>query len=232
MRKLFLSLALAIISLQSLMAQEPTTPELEPAAPTISTPVVETPAEIFPHVTGYVKLDYVASSLTFTPNFQSPSTKSNVLLALGFNYKFNPYWAAYAELGIAGLGADDVNGGVKLSNGQIQTGKSDLHFGTILIPVGLKFYPIPEIGLTAGFNLGIIAAATGKYKEERVKYTNFSSGNHAFNFGIEGHFSKKVFAEMRYNIGLSDISTTDQPGLKIRNNFFQIGLGIEFPVKK
>jgi Outer membrane protein beta-barrel domain len=169
-----------------------------------------------------MKIGYVNSSFDFQPakgyviqGSIDSSSKSNIYLNAGLNYRFYPYISTYASFGIAGLGAENLT----------MFSSRSLHFTTLLIPVGAKFYPVERFAISAGFNLGFILIAIGQENGKKVKYDNFSTANHSFGFGIEGYFTKKIFAEAKYNIGLSDIYLTNDKSFRINNNFWQIGIG-------
>ncbi len=166
---------------------------------------------------GGFELGYVYSTLDFTVlNQKEPtSPKHSLYVSIPIDYRFNKHLSAYTGLSIVALGGNDI---------KLDTGSSPLHLTTILIPVGLKVNLTPKILLSGGFNLGFIGTALGEQNGEKVKFTDFNTGNHSFSFGGEYWFKKKYFVTTKYNIGMSDI--LDYSEITMKNNFLQIGVGM------
>lgn len=167
-----------------------------------------------------VKFGYVNSSLHFTESGTSSNfdAKHNIYLSLPVEYQVNSYFSLQGELGIAGLGGNNLP-----INGQ----NSPLHLATFYVPLGAKFYPFNQkFSFLGGVNLGFTLKALGEENGKKVEYTNFKTGNHSAFLGLEYKFTKNIFAETRYNLGLSNIA--NERGQTMKNNFFQVGIGYIF----
>ena len=117
---------------------------------------------------------------------------------------------------MAGLGAE----GFVMENGEV----SRLHLTTVYIPVGIKIFPVEKFALLGGFNLGFTTKALGN--GQSVEFTNFKSSNNSFLIGGEYHIGKSYLAEVRYNIGITNI--INNPNEEMKNSFLQIGVGYKF----
>lgn len=165
-----------------------------------------------------IKLGYVNSTIqakdgVHTHNF---NPMSNIYLTSFYEYKFNKFLSAQAELGIAGLGATNF------PNNSGELGK--LNVALVYIPIGVKFYPIEnKLSVGAGLNLGFNVGVYGRERGERIKYDNFNTGNHSYYAGLEYKITNRILAEFKYARGLSKL--IEQDGIGMKNNFFQVGVG-------
>ncbi|MHA3046036.1 outer membrane beta-barrel protein [Riemerella anatipestifer] len=169
--------------------------------------------------TGF-KIGYVNSTLHLEAMGQQykPNAKSSVYIAMPVSYKVNKYVSLHGELGMAGLGAENLI----MDNNE----RSRLHLTTVYIPLGVKFTPIESLGILGGFNLGFVTKALGKQNGQDVEFTDIRTGNHSIFFGGEYKITKSIFVETRYNIGLSNLYPTND--ITMKNNFLQIGVGYLF----
>lgn len=166
------------------------------------------------------KLGYVHSTLNFSQQGikESFDSKSSVYIAAPLEYHINPYLSLQGEFGMAGLGGENL-----IINGQ----KSRLHLTTLYFPLAIKAYPIKEkLSILSGINLGYTMKALGKENGQNVEYDNLNKNNHSFFVGGEYKIKKSFFAEVRYNIGMSNI--VKEHAQMMKNNFFQIGIGYVF----
>lgn len=169
---------------------------------------------------GGFKLGYVNSTLKLSERGFSDTfdAKSSVYISVPLEYYLNDRVSILGELGLAGLGGENL-----IINNQ----KSRLHLATVYIPLGVKFYPVKQkFNLSTGLNLGFIMKALGEQNGEKVEFKNVNSSNHSFFVGGEYKFSKSFLAEIKYNVGLSNIAKNQ--GQMLKNNFFQIGVGYIF----
>src|SRR5690606_37813419 len=129
----------------------------------------------------------------------------------------------FAELAGAGLGGENL----VLPDGQ----RTRLHLTTIYFPVGVKLYPVERFALVGAYNFGLITNALGEQNGEDVDFEDLKNGNSSFSFGAEYKFRSGVAAEVKYNIGTSNIAKTI-PGMEMKNNFLQIGVVYYFDDNK
>lgn len=163
------------------------------------------------------KMGYVHSTLklvqgNYTETFDA---KSSAYMSFGMEYFLAKRFSLLGELALAGLGGENL-----IINDQ----KSRLHLTTFSIPLGVKFYPIPQkFNVSTGVNVGFTMAALGEQDGQKVEFKNVHRSNHSYFVGGEYKFAKSFLAEIKYNIGLSNIAKAQ--GQTMKNNFFQIGVG-------
>jgi len=104
----------------------------------------------------------------------------------------------------------------------------------INIPLLLKYRVANKISLEAGPYIGFLASANVKVKVEgygsqtddaknQLKSTDFGIG-----VGMNYEFSDVIFANARYQGGLTEIGDSEAGGNSVKNSVFQIGLGFRF----
>ncbi|MDO4764016.1 MAG: porin family protein [Flavobacteriaceae bacterium] len=167
-----------------------------------------------------VKLGYVNSTLRFTESDikESFNSKSNVYVAGSVEYAINPYISVQGEVAMAGLGGENLT---------INKQKSRLHLTTVFVPIGIKIYPIKNrLSAMGGVNLAFTTKALSEQNGKKVEFKNLNTSNHSFFVGGEYKITKSLLAEVRYNVGLSNIVKVHNQTMK--NNFFQIGVGYIF----
>ncbi len=163
-------------------------------------------------------IGYVNSTVQYTVFGTKVPTnsKSSLYVSAPMTYHLNKNISFFGGLGMAGLGAE----GFVMENGEV----SRLHLTTVYIPVGIKIFPVEKFALLGGFNLGFTTKALGN--GQSVEFTNFKSSNNSFLIGGEYHIGKSYLAEVRYNIGITNI--INNPNEEMKNSFLQIGVGYKF----
>ena len=130
--------------------------------------------------------------------------------------------------------------------------ESKVNLNYINVPIMVKFYPIEKLFVEAGPQVGFLISAKSKdestvtigdvttSESETVDVKdNFKSIDFGVNVGVGYEFTEMIFANLRYNIGLSDISESDDEfedvdfGLagdvfKTRNNVLSLSVGFKF----
>lgn len=142
-------------------------------------------------------------------------------------HKLTDKFGLQAELLYSPMGAK--------SSGSDSDGKWEdkLKIGTLQLPIGAKFYPTESFALTAGVNFGFILSSEYEYtwdgESETEDIEDMSSLNLAPFIGAEYTLPMGLFFDARYNLGVSNLYTGEgSDDYKIKNSFFQIGVGYKF----
>jgi len=143
-------------------------------------------------------------------------------------------------------------------DGFVSSYEATTNLAYVNIPIMVKFYPIPSLYIEAGPQVGFLVSAKEK-AEGSATYTTFDGeGNpitvtesfetdedvkdfyksidFGINVGVGYEFTENLGANVRYNLGLSDISETpdefDDFGFgdlfKTRNQVIQLSLAYKF----
>ncbi len=134
----------------------------------------------------------------------------------------------YTELG----GSDETELTHIVGNEIINEGNIALkyHYPQIQIPVSVRYYPQEKLALSAGLNFGL---NIGAKVDSSITYEGSPYGNienektlNLFPFlGAGYRIIDNLSLEARYNFGFFNMHDSD---LKVKSNFFQIGLGYRF----
>lgn len=132
--------------------------------------------------------------------------------------------------------------------------ESKLNLTYLNFPVMAKFYVLPNLSLEAGPQLGILVSAKNDftvyendngdiyaYSQNSNAKGNYKTAEASLNFGASYYFTKNIFLEGRFCVGLSNIDNNDYyyydgpgPGNSVRyrsrvsNNVFQLSFGYRF----
>ncbi len=109
-----------------------------------------------------------------------------------------------------------------------------LKFNYINLPLMFKYQVANKFSLEAGPYIGFLTSAKLKFDVEGlgsdtvdmkddVKSTDFGIG-----VGMNYEFSDVIFANARYQGGLTEIGDSEVGGNSVKNSVFQIGLGFRF----
>ena len=105
----------------------------------------------------------------------------------------------------------------------------DFNLSYINVPVMVKFYASEKINLQVGPQIGFIVGAKAKMDgqtediKDSLKTTNFG-----LNFGLGYNLTEKVLVDLRYNVGLTEISENGFEGGKMKLSGFSLALGYKF----
>lgn len=103
----------------------------------------------------------------------------------------------------------------------------------LLVPIMVKYYPVPAWFIEAGPQAGFLMSAkqeienntTNSSTSEDIK--NATKGfDFSLNAGVGYVILDRVVVQMRYSIGLTDTSTLENTNLK--NGVFQLSMGYKF----
>ena len=100
-------------------------------------------------------------------------------------------------------------------------GADEASISYLRIPVMAKYYVMEGLNLQAGPSLAFKVAAEDDFVDEATKSMDLGLG-----IGAAYELPMGLFFDLRYNLGLMDISEVD--GAEIKNTNFQIGLGYRF----
>ena len=118
--------------------------------------------------------------------------------------------------------------------GDIYDVKATLKMNYINVPVMFKYQIADKFSLEAGPYVGFLTKAKLEFDieglgsgtedmKDNVKSTDFGIG-----VGMNYEFSDVIFANARYQAGLTEIGDSEAGGNNIKNSVFQIGLGFRF----
>ena len=118
--------------------------------------------------------------------------------------------------------------------GDIYDVKATLKMNYINVPVMFKYQVADKFSLEAGPYVGFLTKAKLEFDieglgsgtedmKDNVKSTDFGIG-----VGMNYEFSDVIFANARYQAGLTEIGDSEAGGNSVKNSVFQIGLGFRF----
>lgn len=132
-----------------------------------------------------------------------------------------------------GAKAENVTADV---NGVNYTADIDFNLSYINVPVMFKYYVADKFNLEAGPQIGFLTSAETSTKVDGFNQTVdqdakdfFESVDFGFNVGAGYDFTDKIFAGIRYNIGLSNVLKTQEgDNSESQNSVFSLSLGYKF----
>ena len=118
--------------------------------------------------------------------------------------------------------------------GDIYDVKATLKMNYINVPVMFKYQVADKFSLEAGPYIGFLVSA--KVKAEVSGFGSatedakdlFKSTDFGLGLGMNYEFSDVIFANARYQAGLTEIGDSEAGGNSVKNSVFQIGLGFRF----
>lgn len=140
--------------------------------------------------------------------------------------KINDKFSVQPEL-LYSLKGADFNYGF---GGAFGLATDKLNLSYIDVPVMVKFYPIERLSAELGPNVAFLMSA------ERVQNTtidvkdNFNSIDFGMNIGAGYELKQGIMFQLRYNLGLADISKTATGATNVtdKNSVFQVSVGYKF----
>ncbi len=105
--------------------------------------------------------------------------------------------------------------------------KTVSNFGTLSLPISLKYYLGNHLAISAGPSFGLNLYRKGEIDGESI---DLDKTIKRFNFsglvGLEFNFSGGLFIDARFNYGFNNISKIDDS--KMQNHLLTFGLGYKF----
>jgi len=188
-----------------------------------------------------LKAGYSMSSISekYENTSRTGDAKSSFYGGALVEVKLNSKWALQGELLYSQLGAkDEMDLGTTVVGGQIiELGvvKQKIDLSTLMIPVGAKYFITNSFSANAGLDFVFYVSRNIEYDVPAYNTTVDDRGNayfKTFNFapylGLEYQLTEHFFVDTRYNFGLANISQIKMDGYKMRNSFFQLGVGYKF----
>ncbi len=186
------------------------------------------------------KAGYAMSTLTASGGgtTETSDPKSTFYVGGLVEYALNDKFALSGEVLYSPLGGESKSEFNEMGVNVKLTEKVNL--GTLLIPVGAKYYVADGFALGAGLNFGIIMSAKadvtatatmGGVTETQSESVDLKDEVNSLNLapylGAEYNLSNGLFFDARYNLGVSNLAKNSGNGT-MKNSFFQVGLGYKF----
>lgn len=148
---------------------------------------------------------------------QNTKIKAGLLAGVLAEIKFSDQLALQPEIVYSSQGAKSDNS------------DSTLRLNYLNIPLMAKFYPMERLSLQAGPQIGFLMGAKAKtpFSTTDVK-DNYKSVDFSLNLGLGYDFTENIFADARYNIGLSNFNDVKTNTEKYRNSVIQFSVGYKF----
>ncbi|MCW3161838.1 porin family protein [Chryseobacterium oryctis] len=186
-----------------------------------------------------LKAGYSLSTLNAKNSDYKYDSKSSFYAGALAEYKVSSKFALQAELLYSQLGGESKY--TESEAGVTYAESDNIKLGNLQIPVSAKYYATEKLAFGVGVNFGIITSAKNEYSrslsgggysesengKEDIK-NNVQKLNLAPFIGAEYTFYKGLFADARYNLGVSNLIKNAEGNEKLTNGFFQIGLGYKF----
>lgn len=132
--------------------------------------------------------------------------------------------------------------GMKMDNFEVDdpelgsvTADAKFNLSYINIPVMFKYYVAEKFNLEAGPQIGFLTSAKLNVKVDGYGSSDqdvkdiFESVDFGLNFGAGYDFTEHFFANIRYNLGLSNIAKTESgDDSKVNNSVFSLNVGYKF----
>ena len=148
--------------------------------------------------------------------------------------KINDKFSVQPEL-LYSLKGADLNYGF---SGFYGIAANEISLSYIDVPVMVKFYPIERLSAELGPNVAFLMSAKGQKYNSATNTTNpkgdikdsYNGVDFGMNIGAGYELKQGIMFQLRYNIGLSDVSKAPLVGTNYadKNSVFQISVGYKF----
>lgn len=161
-------------------------------------------------------------------NLEDSSMKTGFHAGGFVEIKLNDKFAVQPELLYSTQGAK-----VKYTetySGQSTTYKEKVKTGYLNIPIMAKYFVSDKFSLEAGPQIGFLMSAKDEIgnETENIK-KQLKSTDFGLNIGLGYDFTESISANVRYNLGLSEVQKEKLEGDEsIKNSVFQLSLGYKF----
>ncbi|MFM9988481.1 porin family protein [Flavobacterium sp.] len=139
--------------------------------------------------------------------------------------KINDKFSVQPEL-LYSLKGADFNYGF----GAFGLGTDKLNLSYIDLPIMVKFYPIQHLSAELGPNVAFLMSAKRVQNTTVDVKDDYNSIDYGMNVGAGYELKQGIMFQLRYNIGLSDVSKSPAIGTnyKDKNSVFQVSVGYKF----
>ena len=136
------------------------------------------------------------------------------------HHTINKTWCFQPELLYSGEGQKYISNGVEHT----------LALDYLQLPLMIQYYPVPNVYLEAGPQVGVLLSAQDKVDEFDEPHANvkgdFSSAQLALGIGLGVKASEQILFYGRYNFGLTDVTVFDN--IVDHSRVGQLGVAIRF----
>ena len=140
--------------------------------------------------------------------------------------KINDKFSVQPEL-LYSLKGADFNYGF---GGAFGLATDKLNLSYIDVPIMVKFYPIERLSAELGPNIAFLMSAKRVQNTTIDVKDNFNSIDFGMNIGAGYELKQGIMFQLRYNLGLADISKTATGATNVtdKNSVFQVSVGYKF----
>jgi hypothetical protein len=141
--------------------------------------------------------------------------------------KLNDKFAIQPEL-LYSLKGSDYNAGLGLFG--INLGLDKINLSYVDLPIIVKYFPIEHLSVEAGPNVSFLTSAKSVGSSSVDVKDNYNTVDYGMNIGAGYELKQGILFQLRYNLGLSDISKTATGATKYseKNTGFQVSVGYKF----
>jgi len=114
------------------------------------------------------------------------------------------------------------------------TGSGNLKISYLIAPLLFKYYPLNDLFIESGPQIGLLLSAKGVAKYEGNTYNldfkdNFKKIDLGFNVGAGYDLSEKIAINIRYNVGVTKMANSEYiANFYNRNSFISLSAGYAF----
>jgi hypothetical protein len=105
-------------------------------------------------------------------------------------------------------------------------------FSYLTLPVMFKYSPIPILNFHAGPQISTLLSAKAVSGDNSDKLSNIKPVEFGVGVGLGLNFPAGLTADVRYNVGLSDIADDNSKDSEVTNNYLQLSVGYKLFGKK
>lgn len=165
------------------------------------------------------------ASVTFVTNSDADARVSYYGGAT-YEYRLSSLIALSPELVFSAQGGESETSYTAL--GTTVTTSTNLKLAYLQIPLLAKFYLGNKFSVDLGPQVGFLLSAKSKADGVTTKITDCNTLELSMALGMTYNFMDCFYANIRYNLGLTNIADADTLGENYKNGVFQLGVGFKF----
>lgn len=185
------------------------------------------------NVVTITNMDFVVSENQLSW-FQTEN-KSSFYAGAFAEWRFAKFFALSPELVYSGQGMSST-ANIQLSNVDFVYTESNVMLSYINLPVMAKLYPLRWLSIDLGPQAGLLVAAKTRsvvstdvmgpsVTETTDSKGDFKNIDFSLGMGLTCNFSKHIFMQARYNLGLTEIPKGSDNDKGHKNSVIQFGMG-------